>query len=280
MYIVFDIGGTKMRISVSRNGENFDEPKIFETPKDFNEGIELFASAAREFAGGEKIKAAAGGIAGPLDRMKTKLINSPNIKDWIGKPLKEEMQKLIDAPVFIENDAVLVALGEAVAGAGRGEEIVAYITVSTGVGGARIVDGKIDKNIYGFEPGHQIINPFGELCSICGFAGHLESHISGTALEKHYHQKPHEITDPKIWEEEAKLLAYGLNNTIVHWSPNIVVLGGSMITKEPGISIDRVRYYLERDLSIFPELPKLVKASLGDVGGLYGALVFLRQHLP
>ena len=277
MFLLFDIGGTKTRLAVSRGGKNFDEPKIVATPRDFNAGILLFEKIISELSGGEKIEAAAGGIAGPLDRGKTKLINSPNLSGWIDKPLKETLQKIIKAPLYLENDAAVVGLGEAVNGAGKGEEIVAYITVSTGIGGARIVDGKIDRNIFGFEPGHQIIDPTGTLCPMCGLAGHLEGHVSGVALETRYHKKPYEIDDPDVWEAEAKWLAYGLNNTIVHWSPSVVVLGGSMMTKSPGISIERVRYYLEHTLSIFSELPRLAKAELGDVGGLYGALQLLKH---
>lgn len=266
-----------MRLAVSRDGENFDEPKIVATPKDFDSGMALFKKIADELTGGEKIQASAGGIAGPLDREKTKLVNSPNISSWINKPLKKTLQKMTSAPVFLENDADMVGLGEAVYGAGRGEKIVAYVTISTGVGGTRIVNGKIDQHTHGFEPGHQIIDPAGTLCFVCGTPGHLEGYISGAALEKRYHKKPYEITDPEVWEQEAKWLAYGLNNTIVHWSPDIVVLGGSMITKESGISIKRVRHHLKKILSIFPETPRLSIAELGDVGGLYGALAFLNK---
>jgi len=181
-------------------------------------------------------------------------------------------------PVYLENDAAIVGLGEAMNGAGRGEEIIAYITVSTGIGGARIVDGKIDRNIFGFEPGHQIIDPTGMLCPMCDSAGHLEGHVSGVALEARFNKKAYEITDPQIWEEEAKWLAYGLNNTAVYWSPSVIVLGGSMIIKSPGISIERVSHHLKKTLTIFPERPRLVKAELGDIGGLYGALEILKQN--
>lgn len=268
-----------MRLAVSQGGKNFGEPKIVDTPQDFNEGMSLFEKAAQELSGGEKVKAMAGGIAGPLDREKSKLVNSPNLSGWVNKPLKGTLQKLVGSPVYIENDTAIVGLGEAVVGAGKGASIVAYITVSTGIGGVRVVDGKIDRNIFGFEPGHQIIDPTGALCPICGSSGHLEGHVSGAALENRYHKKPYDIVNSKIWEEEAKWLAYGLNNTIVHWSPAVVVLGGSMIVKEPGISIDRVCFHLGKTLSIFPEHPKLVKAELGDVGGLHGALIFLKQNL-
>ena len=278
-YLLFDIGGTKTRLAVSSDRKSFGEPKIVPTPKNFNEAIALFQKVASELRGSEKITAAAGGIAGPLDKEKAKLVNSPNLPDWVQKALKEELQKAIDAPVYLENDAAIVALGEAIYGAGRGEEIVAYITVSTGVGGARIVDGRIDKNAMGFEPGHQIIDPAGALCPICNKPGHLEGYVSGTALEKRYKTKPHEITDPKVWDEIAKWLAYGLNNVIVHWSPDIVVLGGSMIVRDPGIPIDRVRFYLKENLRIFPEPPPIEKATLSDLGGLYGALALLNQSI-
>ena len=111
MILLFDIGGTKMRIAVSRDGESFGEPHIEETPKNFDEGMELFKKDAQELCHGEKIKAAGGGIAGPLDKEKTKLINSPNLPDWINKPLKEELSKALDAPVYIANDAAIVVLG-------------------------------------------------------------------------------------------------------------------------------------------------------------------------
>ena len=279
MYLLFDIGGTKMRIAVSKDGESFAEPNIVSTPQDFEEGILTFQEIAKELTKGEKIEAIAGGIAGPLDKEKTMLLNSPNIPGWIKKPLKGELEKVLAAPVSLENDAALVGLGEAVYGAGKGSRIAVYITVSTGVGGSRFVDGKIDTSAMGFEPGHQIIN-FDDktMCPGCKRQGHLEGYVSGTAVELKYGKKPYEIKDLEIWDELAKLLAIGLNNTIVHWSPDVVVLGGSMIVREPGISLDRVQHHLLEVMTIFPKPPLLKKAGLQDVGGLYGALAFLKNQ--
>jgi predicted NBD/HSP70 family sugar kinase len=278
MYILFDIGGTKMRLAFSKDAETFGEPRIVETPKDFKEGIASFVTIAKELASGEKIEGVAGGIAGPLNNEKSMLVNSPNISAWINKPLKTELEKALAAPVSIENDASLVGLGEATHGAGKGRRIVAYITVSTGVGGARIVNGKIDESSMGFEPGHQIINFDNDanICPGCNKQGHLEGYVSGNALEQQYGKKPYEIEDEKIWDETAKILAIGLNNTIMHWSPDIVLLGGSMITKEPGISVKKVHYYLKDILRIFPNPPLIEKAALQDIGGLYGALALLK----
>ena len=272
MYIVFDIGATKTRIATSKDGITVSEPLIISTEANFDYAIASIRDKAQELAEGEHITHIAGGVPGPLDKERTKVMNAPNLPEWNRKPLKAELEKVLGAPVFLENDAALTGLGEALVGAGKGYSIVAYITVSTGVGGARIVDGVIDKNAWGFEPGHQII-----FSSDAGGAD-LEWYISGSAIEKRFGKKPYEITDESVWEELARQLSTGLNNTIVHWSPDIVVIGGSMM-KQPGISIERVCYHLKNVLKIFPEYPIIEKAALGDSGGLYGALAFLNQHI-
>lgn len=279
LYLVFDIGGTKTRIALSEDGNTFAEPVIFDTPKDFDDGMARIASEVGRIKGDRQIIAAAGCASGPLDRAKERFVNSPHLPGWIGKPLAKKLSEVIGAPVYLENDSAIVGLGEAVAGAGKGYPIVAYITVSTGVGGVRIVNGVIDVSTAGFEPGHQIIDAGKGLMRADEppFPGiTLESYISGTSVETRYHKKPYEITDADFWDRMARLLAYGLNNTIVHWSPDVVVIGGSMM-KKIGIPVDRVRKHLEGILHIYPQLPVIVKAELGDIGGLYGALHYARS---
>ncbi len=270
MFLVFDIGGTNTRIAVSSDGKTLNS-KVIPTEKDFAVGIEIIKKVASELAGTEKITAVAGGIAGPLDKDKTMLVKSPHIANWVNKPLKQELENIFGCQVKLENDTVLAALGEATRGAGQGKDIVVYMTISTGVGGARIVNGKIDANSLGFEAGHQIIVIDGEPCD-CGGKGHLESYVSGSGLQKIYHQKGQDIKDEKIWDEVAKKLAVGLNNTIVHWSPDIVILGGAVMKS---VDIEKVKAYLKEYLTIFPNPPEVVLAKFDSDGGLYGALKLL-----
>lgn len=279
-YILFDIGGTNMRIALSRDGISFDEPHIIPTPKDFDAGMLAIKNIATELTGGEQVAAAGGGIAGTLSRDRTLFLNGPHLAGWNGKPIKAALEGVLGAPVYIENDTAIVGLGEAVAGAGAGHHIVAYVTVSTGVGGVRIVDRSIDASAMGFEPGHQVIDAGGLLrqTSVGGQGFDLEGYISGTAISERYGKKPYEITDEVFWDEMARLLAYGLNNTIVHWSPDIVVIGGSMMNKI-GIPVDRVRAHLKGILHIYPELPIIEHSALGDIGGLHGALHYVKQQL-
>lgn len=267
MYLLFDVGGTKTRIAVSKYGKSLNSTKIIPTPKNAEQGIRIIAGIAKEFAQGEKIKAAAGGFAGTLDQNKTKLFGARNLPGWVGKPLAQTLQKTLGAPVFLENDAALAGLGEATVGVGKGSKILAYLTVSTGVGGARIVSGRIDEKTFGFEPGQQIIE-----------GGHtLEWFISGKELEKRLGKQTREIKDSPTKEKLARYLAIGVNNIIVHWSPDVIVLGGSVMNI---ISLARVRFYLKKVFKTRAVRPPVIKrAVLGDLSGLHGALIYLKQMM-
>ncbi len=261
-----------MRFALSRDGKELDgAPRVEDTPQSFEVALERITAITKELTMGVHIDAAAGGVPGPLNADRTKLMRAPHLVDWIEKPLKEKFEQIFDAPVYLENDAALAGLGEAVRGAGVGFRIIAYITIGTGVGGARIVSRQIDTSALGFEPGHQIIN------YTKGVAETLEQFVSGTAIEERYQKKPLELDDVAAWDDIARQLSVGLTNTIVHWSPDIVILGGSVAQKIP---IERVGADVERLLTIFPQGVPIAKAVLGDSGGLYGAIEYLQaKHL-
>ena len=138
-FLLFDLGGTKMRVALSRDGSALDEVKSVPTPARFDEGVDTLLRVAREVLGAHTPVAVVGGIGWVLDKSRSHIFRSTkaNLLDWNDKPLRGELEKRLNAPVRLENDSVLAALGEAVRGAGKGHNIVAYYTVSTGVGGAR-----------------------------------------------------------------------------------------------------------------------------------------------
>lgn len=282
MYIAFDIGGTKMRIAASRDcKEIFGEPRKVDTPKRYEDGLALIEEISYELVGDEKIIAMGGGIGGPLSQDRTMLIssNKPSLSGWAKRPFTTDLSNRLRAPVFLANDTAIVGLGEAYSGAGMGHDIVVYITVSTGVGGARIVHGKIDHRVYGFEPGHQMIDLGNTVCKKCK-SGELEDMVSGTATALRYGKKAYEVKSSKLWNEELPLwLAHGLRNTILHWSPDVVVLGGSMIVGDPAISVEATELILRDILKIFPEPPIIKIAEHDAFGGIYGGLAFIRQNL-
>lgn len=268
MYILFDIGGTKTRIAQARSLDSFDTPVIYPTPQTYEEGIAKLKETILSISQGQKIDAIVGGIAGPFSQKSRMLVQSLHLPDWVEKPLVSELETSFQTKVYIDNDSAMVGLGEAVHGAGRGFPIVAYITVSTGVGGARIVNGAIDERSVGFEPGKQIMDEEEHT---------LESLISGRAIEIQTGQKPENITDQDFWDSIAKILARGLNNIIVDWSPDVVVLGGSMMNIV-GISVPKTEEYVKEILTSYQEIPPLKKSELGDLGGLSGALAYLKNR--
>ena len=277
MYLLFDLGGTKTRMAFAQDANGFEEPEVYKTPKDYDEMIGLFMETAQKVAKGREIKSCAGGVRA-LGKDKNHILHHPNIPLWGGKALKDDLEEKLGAQVFLENDTAMVGLGEVHAGAGKNAEIVVYITISTGVGGVRIVDGEIDESAMGFEPGHQIMDIDGSICPECDPPVTFEKLVSGSAIEKRMGKPAYEIKDEHFWKELAWFVAYGLNDIILHWSPNLIVLGGSMM-KEPGIDVEQVKKDLHEVVTIFPQLPDLVKAELDDLGGLHGALNYAQQKV-
>lgn len=273
MYLVFDIGGTNMRIATSSDGKTISSSKIVPTPQDFNEGIQTFKKLSDELSCGGKIEAAVVGVAGPIDRDKTMLVASPHIGGWIKKPLKAELEKVFGCPILIEHEADLEGLAEATLGAGQGYQIVANLVIGTGIATTRIVDGKIDRNSLGFESGHHIIMVDGNQCD-CGGRGHFEAYVSGSGIERAYGKRGEEIKDLKVWDDVARYMAIGLNNVTVFWSPDAIVLGGAVMKSIP---IESLKKYFKEVLTIFPVPPEVVPGKLGDDSGLLGGLILINQ---
>lgn len=278
-YILFDIGGTKTRIAITHDLLTLDKIEHFKTPNDFAAGVKKMVETITALTEGKNITAIAGGIRGLLEDDKSGIHNDSILSKWAGKSLVGELQKSFDVPIFLENDAAVAGLGEAVYGAGKGLEIVAYHTVSTGVGGVRIEDGEIDHASVGFEPGKQILDidrtVLGE-----DVAPTLENLVSGTAIEQRFGVKPYEIPQSDVlWDELAEYLAQGLRNTTLYWSPDAIVLGGSMVIGDPKIMVDAIRKYTVASLDGFVPCPFIAEAKLGDEAGLYGAMALLSKRL-
>ena len=275
MHLLFDIGGTKTRIAITNDLKTLRAVERIDTPRTYREGLGAILEAAEKLAEGHRFVSAAGGIRGPLNHEKTGIVSENTLTDWVGRNLVRDLGEKLGCPVRLENDAALVGLGEVAFGAGQGCEIVAYHTVSTGVGGARFVHGHLDVVSTGFEPGHQILDLDR---TILGRTEEptLEALVSGAALEKRRGVKPYEIPQTDhVWDELARYLAYGLKNTIMYWSPDRIILGGSMIVGDPNIPIERIVFHTKKLLEGFMPCPSIVAAALKDEGGLYGAMALI-----
>jgi glucokinase len=110
----------------------------------------------------------------------------PTLPGWDNVPLRDLFHERFGVPIFVKNDANFATLAEYLFGAGRGCKELVYMTISTGIGGGIITDGKILEGISGTaaELGHMTIDWQGERCN-CGNIGCLEHIASGTAIARY-----------------------------------------------------------------------------------------------
>jgi predicted NBD/HSP70 family sugar kinase len=268
MYLLIDIGASKTRIALSEDGKTIEEPRIIETIKDFEEELLAIQRNTQDLLHGRTANVGIVGVAGVFNKEHSILDYAPHLPEWAGKPIKARLEEALSIKVYIENDTALVGLGEAVSGAGKGYSIVAYLTISTGVGGVRIVNKKLDEYARGFEPGHQIIH--------CDGPKELEYFISGAVLEERHGCIPSDIKDPHVWDEVVTFTGYGIYNTLVYWSPDIVIVGGGLIVHDL-IDLEVVRKKVREITKVYRDIPPIVKALHGDLGGLYGGLASIKE---
>ncbi len=123
---------------------------------------------------------------GPLDNRTGVIYSPPNLPGWENVPLRDLIHQQFHVPILIENDAHTAGLGEYMFGAGRGSKYMVYLTVSTGIGGGVLIDGKILEGANGTagEIGHTTIDWKGGRCN-CGNVGCLEYLASGTAIARY-----------------------------------------------------------------------------------------------
>jgi predicted NBD/HSP70 family sugar kinase len=263
MYILIDIGGTKTRVAVTEHREAFLEPVVFPTPQDFNEWFILLKDTAKTLLQGRKVNGLVAGLPGTFTDEGV-IIVTPNLVHWENVSLQQHLSDYFSCPVLLRNDTALVGLGEATFGAGKDHPIVAYLTISTGVNGVRIVDKKIDKSMFGFEIGHSIIDN-----------GHdVESLISGGALERRFGKPSHEVHDIALWEKVNYYAGVFGANTTMYWSPSIIIYGGPVMND---LHIETIEQEAKKCLHMFPKTPIFVRGTLKDFGGLYGALTLSKE---
>ncbi len=261
MFLLIDIGGTHTRIATSQDNQTLSEPVIYHTPQAYLEGLNNLKSQISNL---KNIDQVCCGIAGSLNSDKSVLIQAPHLLNYVDKPLKHNLEEIFRCGAVLENDAALGGLGEAHFGSGRGYNIIGFLTIGTGVGGVRIVDRQIDHNSLGFEPGKMIVDGVHT----------LEDLVSGWALEKKYGIKSGDIFDPEVWTEVTRVVSIGINNLIVEWSPELIILGGSLSQK---LDLSQINLQLKK-LQPFPKLPALKRAQLGQASTLYGGLEYISSE--
>ena len=211
------------------------------------------------------------------------MIKNSNTQCLIGKDLKNDLEKILNQEISIENDANCFALAEARLGVAKNHDTVFGVIIGTGVGGGLVIDGKIHTgrtNIAG-EWGHHCIKPNGNEC-YCGRQGCVETYISGPALEKKWNELTNQnipVTEIvknsqedvyKTWKNEF-LEDFGLSlaNVIDILDPDAIVLGGGL-SNIPFLYDEGKNSVYENVFSDTVDTP-ILKNLLGDSAGVFGA---------
>lgn len=315
--IGIDIGGSNVRTAVvNARGQMLARDEGITPAQEGSDAIvrSILNSVNRVLEQADMVASALGAVglacAGLSNPETGILYTSPNIPGLKDVPLVGLIEKELGKKVFLMNDANAAAVGELHFGAARGARNFVYITLSTGIGGGIIIDGKIYTGSTGFasEPGHMVISDEGPVCH-CGSRGCWETLASGTALAKYARQcieegrktsipdyvkggvaevtaedvhKAAQAGDALAKEVIARTAYYvgvGLANLINIFNPELIVIGGGLsnvgdMLLEPA--------YEEARRRAFPQMSDVVRfarAEMGDDSGILGAAIFALGEL-
>jgi len=307
-YIGIDLGGTNIAVGiVNEKGKILAQTSTPTLPdRPYTELVKDMAGcilSVMNEAGinQDDIQSIGIGAPGIADQKEGVVIFCPNL-GWNNVPLRAEIQKYINKPVLIDNDATVAALAENYAGVSAGCQSSVFITLGTGVGGGIIINGKPWSGAHGVgsEIGHMTLAVDGVPCT-CGNDGCVERYCSATAIIRMARQavlgypdslilklaegnpdrinarvvtdaaKAGDPTAMEVFDRFIRYLAIAINNITCFLDPEMIVLGGG-VSKAGDFLLDKVRAQLPR-YALYKSLPypRIELARLGNEAGIIGA---------
>lgn len=265
-----DIGGTKISIGVADSPGKILAQETFRTPPNQNQALNTMLETLQRLANNRRIHSLGIASPGPIDRTAG-VILSPRHLHWKNVPICRFFKSKLGCLTTLDHDATLGGVAEARLGVGKGKKIVLYVTISTGIGSAIIIDGKPLPSQYNSEGGWQIVQfrPFPPKS--------FSSIASGSVIKKQYGKIAKEITSKRDWDNIAKNISVGLFNFITIIQPDIVVLGGGVGTHYQHFSRP-LQDYLKKYHSLYP-LPSIKKARFSETAPLLGALIMAKDEI-
>jgi glucokinase len=301
MTLGIEIGGTKLLLVLGDRAGNIRERrKLTVDPAQGAVGIrQQIEGALPRLLSGRRIMRVGVGFGGPVDWKTGRICRSHQIEGWSEFDLAGWLRQLTGAPVAVDNDANVAALGEAVRGAGVGFSPVFYVTLGSGVGGGLVVDGRI---YHGAKPGEAEIGhvrldrqgtivearcsgwsvdarirelsakePKSPLARLAGQTAGGEAKHLATAWQQG------DAAAKRLLQETAEDLAFGLSHVVHLLHPEIIVLGGGLSgVGEPlrAAVASALRPFM---MEAFAPGPGIVLAALGEDAVPTGALELARR---
>ncbi len=290
-----DIGGTNTRVSLISNEyevkgfESFrtDQTSPMNTLNRIKAVIDSFDT---------EVLGIGVSCPGPLDLKTGVILSPPNLPGWHGFNLVKTLKEVTGLKTYLENDANLAGLAEAVIGAGKDVDYVQYLTISTGLGGGFVINKEIYQGARGFaqEIANVILQPEGFFVGDLK-PGSLESLSSGTGIvaqalasgitvehagEVNDLANEGNTTCIKIMDDAKNYLANAIAMLYAVLDPEVVVLGGSVALKIDGFVQDVEKLVKEKVYDVVSQNVRVVEAKLGEDNGILGGaiLVFTKEE--
>lgn len=236
------------------------------------------------------------GAPGPLDPFSGMVFAPPNLPGWQNVPLRDMLAEAVGMPVELGNDADAAALGEHRFGGGRGYRHMVYITVSTGIGGGVITDCKLLRGRRGMagELGYIFLDAANGIVWEDLASGTALARAAAAAMPGRPESALHDLASPadvtaahvaraaaagdalaqELMEREARYLGLGFASILHIFSPEIVIVGGSVATSNPGLLARARTIAYEHTMVDLYRVP-IEPAALGDNAGVLGAAALL-----
>ncbi len=305
MYYGFDVGGTKIEFGAfNQQLERVASERVPTPTDDYEKLVTTLAELVKKYDAQFATQGSVGlGLPGmeDADNGQVLTVNVPAAK---GKPLRADLEALLERPVKIENDANCFALSEAWDAELQASPSVLGLILGTGFGGGLVINGEVfsGRNNVAGELGHQrlpidawfLLGDTGKAplfaCG-CDKKGCLDNYLSGRGFEQlyaHYYAQPKKaldiIADYQAGDANAvefidtfmELLAICLGGMLTAIDPHVVVLGGGLSNFE--LIYQELPKRLPKYLLSVAKVPKIVKAKHGDSGGVRGAAFLHIQH--
>lgn len=303
-----DVGGSKcLAVVVDSNNDVVAEMRVA-TPSGPDALIEMLAQVTAELASVAGGLVAAGfGVPGQLD-LQGRMRFAPNLEDFADFEAKDRLAAATGLPVFVDNNANCAATAELEMGVAKGCRDAVLITLGTGFGNSIIVDGVVQRGAHGMagELGHSMVDPNGPVCP-CGRVGCLERFASGSGLTRLAQEAAGSGRVPRLLEyvdgdvelirgehvmrgvregdaDAAVVLdrfawwvAVGMANVVALLDPELIVLGGSMVTDWDLLSEPVTTHYSGMVLAGGSRDPvRIEPAAMGSRAGALGAAIAAR----
>ncbi len=275
--IACDIGGTKIQVAAATTSGEILRRTGAPTPRSLADGLAYLRSTIAELKGPDRIVGVGATLGGPLNA-ETGVASPLHQAEWRNVPIVAHLQSWTGAPSRIAVDTDAAALAEFRRGA-HGVHRLLYVTVSTGIGGGFITDGQIFHGVNGCHPefGHQSV-PSGlpeRVPCACGSYDCLEALVSGTSLQKRFGRPAAELDDA-VWADAGRLLGIALRNATTLLAPEVVALGGGVVTGAGEKFVAPARRVVEEGTPLVPK-PRVVISALGYDTALLGAVELARD---